>query len=126
MKTVTEGKVASILSESQIAINVGSNAGVRLDDSVRVLRQVEIRDPDTNELLGSILLHVVGLKVNFVIERTATAIVVEHLVSNSASISSSIFGGNPLITLTTKLSEVDSQTVHIAKGQRVVIERQEQ
>lgn len=49
-----EGKVAQILNEREIAITIGANDGVKRGMKFAVLAeaQIEIRNPDTGELLG--------------------------------------------------------------------------
>lgn len=52
--TAVEGRVAQILNERELAINVGSRAGVREGMKFRILaaEPLEIRDPLTDEVLG--------------------------------------------------------------------------
>ena len=48
-----EGKVAAILNEREIAINLGKTAGVEPDMKFAVLWEKEVKDPDTGEVLGN-------------------------------------------------------------------------
>ncbi len=57
-------KVARVLSDKSIAINVGEEAGVEVGDSVIVWRNVEVRDPDTDEVLGNVRLENLRLEVS--------------------------------------------------------------
>ena len=53
MNQLIEGKVAQILSENCIIINVGAKAGVRTGMTFAVLAQGEaVKDPATGEVLG--------------------------------------------------------------------------
>jgi hypothetical protein len=47
------GKVAAVLDERELAINVGSTGGVKLGMKFKVLADAaQVFDPDTNEVLG--------------------------------------------------------------------------
>ena len=50
------GKVAQIINSREVALNVGSDHGVELNMLFDILTQkgFDIRDPDTNEILGSV------------------------------------------------------------------------
>ena len=53
MGQLIEGKVAQILSEDILIINVGSAAGVKVGMAFAVLAQGdEVKDPDTGDILG--------------------------------------------------------------------------
>lgn len=79
------GKVAAILSPRELAINRGSDDGVQkgmkfavLDASVR-----EIRDPDTDEVLGSLKREKVRVEVIEVEEKFSVAHTFERSGSSS-------------------------------------------
>jgi hypothetical protein len=59
-----EGKVASVLNERELAINVGAEQGVTPGMKFKVLanQPTEILDPETGESLGSIDRHKVKVK----------------------------------------------------------------
>jgi len=50
------GKVAAILSTRELVLNVGSEAGVELGTRFVVLNSkgVDVRDPDTGEIIGTV------------------------------------------------------------------------
>ena len=53
MSELIEGKVAQILSENYVILNIGSNAGVEVGMAFVVLAQgEEVKDPETGEALG--------------------------------------------------------------------------
>ena len=60
-----EGKVARVLNAREIAINVGAADGVAVDMLFDVIdsRYSDITDPDTNEVLGSIVRSKVRVKI---------------------------------------------------------------
>jgi len=51
-----EGKVSGVLNERELTINKGSNHGVHEGMKFKILAEkpVEIHDPDSNELLGTV------------------------------------------------------------------------
>lgn len=80
MKTMTQtkpirGKVARVLNEREIAINRGSNDGVELGMKFNILapETYEIRDPDTDELLGYVERPKAPVKVTMVYDKIAVA-----------------------------------------------------
>ena len=69
------GRVARVLSSRDVAINRGSNDGVKVGMIFRILspKGSEISDPDTGEMLGSVEITKVRVKVTSVQERIAVA-----------------------------------------------------
>ncbi len=75
MKKPIRGKVASVLNDREIAINVGSEHGVSVGMSfnvIEVLNEV-IKDPDTGEVLGTIERPKVIIKIAHVQEKLSVA-----------------------------------------------------
>lgn len=70
-----EGKVAKILTSTKLVINIGSNKGVKcgMIFDVIVPKGQEIRDPDTDELLGSIDRPKIQVKIEDVWEKFSVA-----------------------------------------------------
>ena len=75
MITPIRGKVARVLNEREIAINVGTAHGVAVGMYFDVIdpHYENIRDPDTNEVLGSLGRPKVRVQVTHVQERLSTA-----------------------------------------------------
>ena len=69
------GKVASVINEREIAINVGTTHGVNVGMYFNVLdiQDEEVKDPDTGEVLGSIERPKVTVRVAHVQERLSVA-----------------------------------------------------
>lgn len=69
------GKVAKVLSEREVALNRGVADGVELGMKFDILNPdfQEIRDPDTNEALGSIERPKSRVRVTLVYDRVAVA-----------------------------------------------------
>ena len=69
------GKVARVLSSREVAINKGSQDGVRIGMIFKILstKGSEITDPDTGESLGSVELVKTSVKVTDAQDRIAVA-----------------------------------------------------
>ena len=69
------GKVARVLNSREVAINKGSDDGVKIGMIFKILstKGSEIEDPDTGEPLGSVDLVKTNVKVTVVQERIAVA-----------------------------------------------------
>jgi hypothetical protein len=74
-RKVISAKVATITSDSEIAVNVGATAGVSKGSIVRLFRSVEILDPDTNEKLGGVRYPRASFVVTLVSEKYSVATV---------------------------------------------------
>jgi hypothetical protein len=68
-----DAKVARVMNETTIAINVGEDAGVEPGNLVVHWRTVDVTDPDTGETLGSVRLPNLRLEVSEVYERFSLA-----------------------------------------------------
>lgn len=68
-----EAKVARVISDLSIAINAGEDSGVDGGNAVIVWRLVEVKDPDTGEILGTVRLQNLRLEVYEVHERFSLA-----------------------------------------------------
>ena len=75
MSKEIHGKVARILNSRELALNIGSNDGVKTGMLFDVLdpKGEDIRDPDTQEILGSIKRPKVRVKITSVQEKLAVA-----------------------------------------------------
>ena len=69
------GKVARVLNSREVAINKGSDDGVKVGMIFKILstKGSEIKDPDTGERLGSVDLIKTSVKVTVMQERIAVA-----------------------------------------------------
>ena len=75
MNEPIRGKVASVINEREIAINVGTVHGVKvgMDFDVIDIYDEEVKDPDTEEVLGSIERPKVRVRVAHVQEKLSVA-----------------------------------------------------
>ena len=59
-----KGKVATIINERDLVINIGSDAGVQDGMKFKVIEsQLDIKDPDTGESLGSVSREKIRVKI---------------------------------------------------------------
>lgn len=68
-------KVATVISDSLLAFNAGTNRGIRAGDMATVYRIVEVSDPETKEKLGAVSVPKLSLRINHVQEKLCTGIV---------------------------------------------------
>ncbi|WP_194943871.1 hypothetical protein [Glutamicibacter halophytocola] len=100
-----EAKVAQVISERDLAINRGSSAGVEVGMRFKILSSepAEIRDPDTDEVLGKVEIskvevEVVSVQPTLAVCRTFKKIVLPGkpkrtgIASPYSSLRESIFG----------------------------------
>lgn len=74
MNEPIRGKVARVLNTREIAINIGTADGLTVGMYFDVMDTCEdIRDPDTEEVLGSIEIPKVRVRVTYVKERLSVA-----------------------------------------------------
>ena len=126
------GKVASVLTERELAINIGKNSGVEIGMKFKVLTEkpTEIIDPDSKTLLGKvdrekIRVEVIEVQPKLSVCRTYKTYVVGGMGLLGTSTFNSMFSHRREITETLKaedsafpqpLSEEDS---FVKKGDRV-------
>ena len=67
------GKVAQVINERAIALNVGTANGVAVGMYFEVMQPIDVRDPDTGEILGHIEDSKVKVKVYQVQQRLSLA-----------------------------------------------------
>lgn len=73
MKRVN-ARIARVLGDQRVAINIGADIGVSVDDQVIVFDVIDIPDPDNpEESLGETELPILTLKIESVSERFSVA-----------------------------------------------------
>jgi len=82
--TPIQGKVARILNSRELAINIGSDDGVQVGMYFDVLdpKGENITDPDTGEVLGSVMRPKIRVKVTKTLERLSIASTYKKKVVN--------------------------------------------
>lgn len=83
---VIPAKVAGLISETQVAFNVGSDAGVSVGDIAQVVKNVDVDDPDTGDRLGTVALIRLNLKIVHVQERLSVGAVTDYSASSAATV----------------------------------------
>lgn len=128
------GKVAGILNERELTINIGEKAGVKVGMAFKVLAEapIEVRDPETNTLLGHIDREKVKVKASEVFEQFSICRTYEQYYVSGTGLAafagiSSIYGEparNEVETLKAEdsslpppLSEEES---YVKRGDRVI------
>lgn len=119
--TITSGKVATIIGTDQIAINKGQRDGVQAGDSIVVLDQVTIADPDTQENLGAVLVTRARFSVGLIGERYTTGRIQDRITS--VGLSAGVL--TPTKKITPNPGSVNDSTVLISIGDLVQVRRGE-
>lgn len=90
-------KVAKIINPNLLAINAGANSGVLVGDDVAIYATEAIFDPDTQELLNTIILTRLRLRISNVFERVSLASVTDRIGRGGTTLS---IGLKPLRKMT--------------------------
>ena len=118
-----EAKVAALISEFEIAINVGSRQGVQTDDVAVLLRTVEVTDPDTGTVIGTVTRPKLRLRV---IEVQPDMAVAKSIEPASAIEHVTFAGGRSVARRTKGVTSdrmvADADLVYVGKGDAVIVE----
>jgi len=125
-----KGKLATILSNYEVAFNVGSNEGVQEDDIATVFREVDVNDPDTGENLGKVLVPRIRFKIRLTQNRMSVGRSYESVVKPSQEEDNEIptvrfwvfTSRGTTKKVTDNVLEEDWATVYISPGDPVQIE----
>lgn len=110
-----EAKVAEVISDTVIAINAGEDAGVELGDRVVVWRFVDVLDPDSGDILGTVRLENLRLKVSSVHQRFSLA----RVDSDTPNFLAGMFRPSKVIVSTRRV--LDAETVRLSEGDSVTV-----
>lgn len=113
---VGNAKVAAIVAPTVMAINLGTNGGVEVDDEVTLHRRVDIRDPDTGESLGVVTFPRLRFKVTSVADRLAIAQITNRAKVNRA-------GLPPLLELTEDQRDESPLHALVTIGEAALVQR---
>jgi hypothetical protein len=115
------GKVATILSATQLALNVGSAHGVSLGDAVVLHKTMEIRDPESREILGTVDIPKARLRVDLVQDKFCVATINERQGDQSRNLLHAL-NIAPLRQISeTPVGTSSTDKVYVTVGERVVI-----
>ncbi|WP_396599885.1 hypothetical protein [Frigoribacterium sp. R86507] len=124
---VAVGKSATIVSPSQLAINVGAANGVRVGDAAKVRRIVKVTDPDTGEELGEVHLTRVSLRISIAADSFSVGTVTDFVPSASgvSSIAAALESTRVRRRKTLVGSEFEASdvSVYVTPGESVVVTR---
>lgn len=67
------GKVAKVLNEEELALNIGAANGVTVGMTFNIMETIQIRDPDTSKLLGKVERRKISLEIIQVQEQLSVA-----------------------------------------------------
>ena len=82
-KQITTAKVATFITEFEVAINKGKSSGVSAGDIATLYSSVEIKDPDSGDKLGSVRVPRGNFKVQIVAERYSTIVITDRADTDS-------------------------------------------
>lgn len=115
------GKVAKIISPTEIAINLGEQHGVEVGNFAWVQEVIEVTDPDSKESLGSVLATKLTLKVTLVLPKMAVGMITDNVEPSGSGLG--LFPSRKRAT--DRSQEVDRRTVLVRIGAPVTIETKE-
>lgn len=61
--SAVEGKVAEVLNDREVVVNRGRDHGVKLGTRFKIIETVEIHDPDSGDVIGTITREKIRFKV---------------------------------------------------------------
>ncbi|MBD0370282.1 MAG: hypothetical protein ICV60_05565 [Pyrinomonadaceae bacterium] len=122
------GKVAGVVTERELAINIGKNSGVEVGMKFKVLsdKPTEVRDPETNEVLGYVDQVKVRVKATSVEDKFSLCRTYETYAIAGITSLVSILGPPRTIPKTLKaedsamLPPLSEEESYVKKGDRVV------
>ncbi|MFY1703539.1 hypothetical protein ACN28G_17665 [Micromonospora sp. WMMA1923] len=120
-------KVATIVSEHQLALNAGSDQGVELNDVVHVIREVDVDDPDSNERLGTVRIVRLRLKVNYIQNKLCVAIVTDQYGRDESGVGTiaALLAARRIRKVTSQHREgLPGEYCQISPGDTVVIKKE--
>lgn len=110
-----EARVATVVSETRIALNKGARDGVAVGDSVVIWRDVQVRDPETGVELGSVRLENLHLEVDEVQDSLALA----SVSATSLNVFSGLF--KPAKVIASSNRALDADRVKVSVGDSVTV-----
>jgi hypothetical protein len=123
-----DGKVASILSDYEVAFNIGSDQGVETDDIVTVYRIIDVEDPDTKEFIGSVLTPRMRFKITLVQPRMSVGQSYESIMNpqDEGSFTTSLIVKSVIKRVTTIRHQEDWRNIFLEVGDPAVIQAERQ
>jgi hypothetical protein len=119
---ITQAKAARVVSEREVAFNRGKDQGVQTGDHVTLSRRVEIRDPDTNEELGSVLVPKARFEVTILGAKYCVGRITDRVSVKGKSTLAAAWM-QPVKTVTESELLESTDTVYVKAGDPAVIRR---
>jgi hypothetical protein len=113
-------KVAEVISDTELAIDAGTRAGVAIDDVVTLLKTIVVKDTGTGEELGVVRRPALRLRVVEVQDWLCVAKSIDYWGPNESEPLAFLFNRR-LKTISGSRSEGSSQTIYAERGMEVEI-----
>ena len=123
VRTPVVGKIAKVLNHRQMVINKGADDGVEADTRFRVIEDIAITDPDTNEQLGSTPREVIRIEVIDVQPRFSIAQTYETYSVMRADLPLSVAGARVPVTQVREIASRELPGPDPEQGKVTVVER---
>lgn len=124
--TTISAKLAQIVTPTQLAFNAGTEKGVTKGDSVTLYKYVDVTDPDSGDILGTVRVPRLYLKVSFAEEKFCVADVTDT-VSDSPYAILAMGRSVKKVSTTPAINHSDAGEVVVVNiGEEAVIRHTEQ
>ncbi len=115
-------RVAGIISRTEVAFTAGSEKGVAEDDLAVIFRDIEVRDPDSNEVIGVVKRPILRFRITEVQPRMSVGQTFEHVGGDDEN-PFALFGqGRKVVTVTSSPNAVARGVVYVPVGAPVEID----
>lgn len=118
------GQIAAVLSDREVAFNVGVDSGVQLGDIATAFEDTDVSDPETGESLGvvrrpSVRFQIIEVQPKLSVGRTY------ELSQREVGIFalSSLAGTGEVVRITEFGDQADWRTIQVGVGREVVFQR---
>lgn len=116
-------KVAAVISDAEVAVNVGSLQGVQVDDVVVVMKTIEVTDPDTSMALGAVTRPKLRLRVIQVQPEMSVAKSIEPIQEvDTRTFVSTLASARRTKRITEDWKAATTDVVFIRRGDAAVVE----
>ncbi len=118
-----DGKVAAVLGPQAAALNIGGDAGVETEDIATVYDVVQIKDPDTGDMLGEVRVPKVRLRIYIVQPRLSIGRTYEIVAQEEPSMWLLQGSSQPLQRITENQDATDWRSIYVKVGDPVIISK---
>ena len=114
-------KVAARITEYSLAFNAGLDKGIGLDDVVTLYREVAVKDPDNEELLGIVRVPKLTLRVTGVEDKLSVGDVVSTFGPRGGGVSAVLFQPDRRHRVTTEPHRASDEVVLVRIGEEAEV-----